>query len=49
MKSHCMECSFSTEEPGELYIHFMNEHTKIIVTPTRCESYSLESYAGWSF
>ncbi|MDH5463520.1 MAG: hypothetical protein OEY17_03020 [Nitrosopumilus sp.] len=34
MKSQCVECSFVTEEPGELYAHFMNAHTKIQVKPT---------------
>ena len=43
MKSHCVECSFVTEEPGELYVHFMNEHTKIKV---KAQSNLLNSFDG---
>ncbi|MCA9827437.1 MAG: hypothetical protein KC444_03475 [Nitrosopumilus sp.] len=44
MKSKCVECSFITEEPGELYVHFMNTHTKILVKPTL---HTLGEFADW--
>ena len=46
MENHCVECSFSTEEPGELYIHFMNVHTKLVSKSAKAPSYSLDSFAG---
>lgn len=49
MKNHCIECSFFTEEPGELYAHFMNAHTKIPVKPARGQSHSLDCFASWGF
>ena len=47
MKSHCIDCSFFTEEPGELYTHFMNAHTKIPVKSAKIPSYSLDCFASW--
>ena len=48
MKSHCTDCAFFTEEPGELYTHFMNAHTKIPVKSVKIPSYSLDCFASWS-
>lgn len=46
MESQCIECSFCTEEPGELYTHFMDVHNKLTIKTEKNPSYSLDSFAG---